>query len=286
MNLPLVDVYIKTNGVTLHAVQAGPEDAPVVILLHGFPEFWYGWRNQIRALVDAGYRVVVPDQRGYNLSEKPSGLNAYKIDVLAEDIVGLINALDQERVFLVGHDWGAAVAWQVALTHPGKIHKLVILNVPHPDVIVKFLTGSLKQMRKSWYIFFFQLPWLPEALLRVNNWQRALALLHGSRSDAFTPADFDQYRQAWSQPSAITAMINWYRAMIQKRRVKLPDPRVHVPVLVIWGKQDVALSFEMAQPSVDLCDDGRLVVFEHASHWVQHDEPERVNELLLEFVNS
>src|SRR5689334_8376156 len=148
--------HIQTNGVKLHIVQDGPKSGPPVLLLHGFPEFWYGWKKQIPAFARAGCRVIVPDQRGYNLSDKPKGMSAYRVDELVEDIVGLIDALEYEKVNLVGHDWGAGVAWMLAIKHPERLHRLGIINVPHPAVISRFLARDFEQMRRSWYALFFQ----------------------------------------------------------------------------------------------------------------------------------
>lgn len=278
--------FVNTNGIRLHVVQSGPVDGPLVILLHGFPEFWYGWSKQIPALAAAGYRVWAPDQRGYNLSDKPTGIDAYTLDRLAADVLGLIDASGRDKVFLIGHDWGAAVTWWTALKYPERLMKIAVLNVPHPTVMNRTLRASFAQLRKSWYIFFFQIPWLPETLVHLNHWRAAVQTLKASgRADTFSEADFDRYREAWSQPGAYTAMLNWYRALVQ-RRPNLPPAsmRIAVPTLLIWGAQDVALGREMAQPSIDLCDDGRLVFIEEATHWVQHDEPARVNQLLLEFL--
>ncbi|CAN5456609.1 alpha/beta hydrolase [soil metagenome] len=278
--------FINTNGIRLHVVQSGPIDGPLVILLHGFPEFWYGWSKQIPALTAAGYRVWAPDQRGYNLSDKPNGIAAYTLDRLAADILGLIDASGRDQVFLVGHDWGAAVTWWTALKYPERLTKIAVLNVPHPTVMNRTLRTNFAQLRKSWYIFFFQIPWLPERLVRMSNWRVGLQTLQASsRPDTFSEADFDRYREAWSQPGAYTAMLNWYRALVQHRPdLNAASDRVRVPTLLIWGVHDVALSRDMAQPSIDLCDDGRLVFIEEATHWVQHDEPVRVNQLLLEFL--
>ena len=278
--------FIETNGrsgvpVRLHVVQAGPADGPLLILLHGFPEFWYGWKRQIEPLAQAGYRVWVPDQRGYNLSDKPTGLDGYSIDQLAADVIGLIDAAGQEKAIVVGHDWGAAVAWWVAIKHPERIERLVVLNVPHPAVMKRFVSRSLGQMLRSWYIGFFQLPWLPERLVRARNWAALVRTMRGSsRPGTFSDADLIQYRTAWSQPGAITAMINWYRAALRRLPARSTSARVTVPTLLIWGTRDRFLKREMAQPSIDRCDNGRVVFLEKATHWVQHEEAERVTELI------
>jgi len=276
-----------TNGINLHVVMAGPSDGPLVLLLHGFPEFWYGWRRQIPALAAAGYHVWAPDQRGYNRSDKPAGVAAYGIETLAKDVVGLIEASGREQVYLVGHDWGAAVAWWVAGRYPERVKKLAILNVPHPAVMQRTVREDAEQRKKSWYIFFFQLPWLPEKSLSDNGYTNAIRALKGSsRRGTFGDDDIAAYRQAWSQPGALTGMLNWYRAVARNQGTGVSLGRIRVPTLMIWGANDIALSRSMAQPSIDLCDDGRLIFLEEASHWVQHEEPETVNRLLLEFLGD
>lgn len=275
---------IKTNSINLHIVQAGPQDGPLVILLHGFPEFWYGWRKQIDNLAAQGYRVWAPDQRGYNLSDKPQAVAAYNLDELSADIIGLIDAAGQEKCLLVGHDWGAGVAWWTACKFPERMSKMVILNVPHHKVFGKTFNTDLQQRRKSWYMAFFQLPFLPEFMLGLGNTNGlARALKTTSRPGAFTDVDISEYRKAWAQPGALTAMLNWYRAAFKTPPKQQPDPRVKVPTLILWGKQDNVLKWEMAQASLELCDEGRLVYFEDATHWIVHEEPERVNSLISEF---
>jgi pimeloyl-ACP methyl ester carboxylesterase len=280
----LEDTTIQTNGVRLHVMQAGPKNGPPVVLLHGFPEFWYAWRKQIPALVASGYRVIVPDQRGYNLSDKPPGIKAYRLHELVNDVVGLIDALDYQKVNLVGHDWGALVAWAMGIWQPARLHRMGILNVPHPAVITRFLTRDLEQLRRSWYVFAFQLPWLPERLLTADNCHRAERILRGSgKTHTFTREDIEKYKQAWSQPGAMSAMINWYRAALRYPPSISKNLRVTVPTLMLWGMKDVALTHRMARPSMDYCDDGRLVLFADATHWVQLDEAEEVTKHLLEF---
>jgi pimeloyl-ACP methyl ester carboxylesterase len=275
---------IIANGIKLHVVKDGPRTGRLVILLHGFPEFWYGWRRQIPFLAAAGYRVCAPDQRGYNLSEKPTGIAAYSLDELGADAISLLDAAGQDKAFLIGHDWGAAVAWWIASKYPSRLKKMVIINVPHGAVLMKHLRRNLAQMRKSWYMFFFQLPYLPEKLIPLHNWYIFTKVLkNSSRIDTFSNDDLDTYRQAWSQPKALTSMLNWYRSVMQNPP-KPPDSlRITVPTLLIWGSQDKFLGKDLAQPSIDLCDEGQLVYFEKASHWVQHEEAKRVNELIDTF---
>ncbi|MEJ5222810.1 MAG: alpha/beta hydrolase [Anaerolineales bacterium] len=284
LNTPHETRFIETNGVRLHVVLAGPENGTPVILLHGFPEFWYGWRQQIPALAAAGYRVIVPDQRGYNLSDAPRGLDAYRIDTLAADVIGLMDALGLEKTYLVGHDWGAAVVWTTALLYPQRIIKMGILNVPHPAVMLKFIGKSPKQMLKSWYIGFFQIPGLADWLMSRNHFAGVIAMLRASgKPSTFSEEDLNEYRKAYANSGGLTGMINWYRALARRRPAMPRDVRVKLPVLILWGRQDVALSAEMAAESAALCDNARLIYFDNATHWVQHDEPEAVNNALLEF---
>jgi pimeloyl-ACP methyl ester carboxylesterase len=278
---------IKTNGIQLHIVQAGPKSGIPVVLLHGFPEFWYGWRKQIPALAQAGCRVIVPDQRGYNLSDKPKGVEAYCVDNLVEDIVGLINELDYQKVNVVGHDWGALVAWMLGIKHPGRLRRLGILNVPHPAVMQQFLRRDFEQMRRSLYALYFQLPGLPELSLRLGNWRGASqAMRKSALPKTFTEEDIEKYKGAWSQPGALTAMLNWYRAAARHRPPITSDMRVRVPTLMLWGVKDAALTYRMARPSLDYCAKGNLIFFPEATHWLQHEEADDVNRHILSFVTN
>jgi pimeloyl-ACP methyl ester carboxylesterase len=273
----------KNADISLHAMTAGPADGPVVILLHGFPEFWYGWGQQIETLAAAGFRVIVPDQRGYNLSSKPSGVGSYAIPGLVSDVIAIADQLGQPRVFLAGHDWGAAVGWSAAILHPERIAKLAILNVPHPSVMRRFLKTNLRQLRKSWYMFAFQIPWLPEMLFSTSNFRAGeRALIGSSRAGTFTAEDLEHYRSAWSRPGALTGMINWYRAAF-RFPARFADHTVHVSTRILWGTRDAFLSVEMAQDSLRYCDNAELFTFAEASHWLQHEEPTRVSELLIDF---
>jgi pimeloyl-ACP methyl ester carboxylesterase len=290
MNLPeinLEEAYITTNRIRLHTVMAGPQDGRPVILLHGFPEYWRGWIRQIPALAEAGYRVIIPDQRGYNLSDKPKGIKAYRIEQLVQDITGLMEALGHERVHLVGHDWGGVVAWALAAWHPERLHNVCILNAPHPSAMRKFVTRDLEQIGRSWYAMMFQLPWIPEAGMRANDWRGAARVLRGSgKVHTFTNADIAGYKKAWSQPGAITAMVNWYRAALRYRPPTSKPMRVSKPALILWGMKDVALTSRLAEASMEYCEDGRLEFCPDATHWVQHEEADKVNSHLLEFLSG
>ena len=277
------NLSFQNGDVGLQAVAAGPEDGPVVLLLHGFPEFWYGWRRQIEPLAAAGFRVVVPDQRGYNLSSKPSGVSAYALTELVSDVIAIADQLGQNKIFLAGHDWGAAVAWSAALLYPQRIAKLAVLNVPHPSVMRKFLSTRPRQLLRSWYMFLFQFPWLPEAIFSAFHFRiGSQALLRSSRPGTFSAEDLAQYHAAWSQPGALTGMINWYRALF-RTRVKFPDKIVRVPTRILWGQRDAFLLTEMARESLSYCTNAELFTFANATHWLQHEEPARVSELLIDF---
>ena len=286
INFEYEDLFFENEGVRLHAVASGPKLGSVVVLLHGFPEFWYGWRHQIGPLAAAGFRVIALDQRGYNLSSKPPAVSDYAVPLLARDVLTIADQLGCERFHLAGHDWGAAVAWTVALQYPQRLHKLAIINVPHPAVMMHTLRTNPRQWLRSWYVLFFQLPWLPEtAFSAFNFYLGASSLVRSSRPRTFTAEDLDLHRAAWSQPGAVSATINWYRAFV-RHRPRLADPQVHTATRILWGKQDMFLLSEMAQDSLQYCDSAELTYFPEATHWVQHEEAETVNRLLLEFFKN
>jgi pimeloyl-ACP methyl ester carboxylesterase len=278
---------IATNGIHLHVAEAGPPDGPLVFLLHGFPEFWYGWRNQIEPLAEHGFHVVVPDQRGYNLSDKPHGIASYDLDQLAADVAGLADQFGQETFAVAGHDWGASVGWWLAGQHPQRVRRLAVLNAPHPAVWLEAMRNNPDQKRRSSYVRFFQVPYFPEFLIGLDR-SRTLAKVFrdSTRPEAFTKADLERYRIAWSQPGTLTATINYYRALLKKPLKSSTQYRISCPTLVIWGKLDAYAVPELAEASVRLCDDGRIAHLDKSSHWVQHDEPEKVLILLLEFLKA
>jgi len=278
---PLPDVgvelregYAEVGDQSLHYVEAGK--GPLIVLLHGFPEFWFGWRQQIGPLAAAGFRVVAPDTRGYNLSSKPDGFEAYAVDLLAADIRGLIGELGADSAQLVGHDWGGSIAWITAMNHPGVVDRLAILNAAHPRRLSEGLKNP-NQLRKSWYFFFFAVPGLPEDVVHTRDWHFFRHFLH----DANPP-----YVEAWSQPGAAAGMINYYRASVrqsQKEAAAKLRP-ISAPTLVIWGERDSYLGSDLAEPhSDDVPNLDRVERLADASHWVHHDEAERVNQLLIDF---
>lgn len=270
--------WIETNRIQLHTAVAGPPGGDPVILLHGFPEAWFGWEAQITALAEAGFRVVAPDQRGYNLSDKPPGIQSYRIQSLVKDVLGLAKELGLETFYLAGHDWGAMVAWSLALIAPRRIKRLAVANVPHPAVFSRYLRTHPAQMLKSWYMFFFQLPGLPERLVRASNWNFLVRAL----PDYWDQERVDRYRKAWSQPGAIKSMINWYRAAGLFSKSGTSSQPVEPETLIIWGQKDPHLSWQMAELSLEHCRQGELVIFNDATHWVQHDKPDEVSQLLID----
>jgi pimeloyl-ACP methyl ester carboxylesterase len=268
------------SEVRLHYVEAG--EGPLVVLLHGFPDFWYGWRHQIPALAKAGFRVVAPDLRGYNLSSRPEGIEAYGLRHLAGDIKELIAERGESQAFLAGHDWGAQVAWAVAAWHPDSVRRLVILNVPHPRRMFEGLR-TLRQLRKSWYIVVFQLPRLPERRLAAGGFRELRrAIERDAPPGSLEPGDLERYVEAWRRPGALTSMVNYYRAA--RRAVGGRLPPINAPTLVIWGERDRYLGAELAEPHRrDVPGLREVVRLADTSHWVMRDEPERTATLLADF---
>ena len=271
--------FADLGEVRLHYVEAG--EGPLVVLLHGFPEFWYAWRRQIEPLAAAGFRVVAPDMRGYNLSSKPAGVGAYDLDPLAADIRDLIAERGASRACVAGHDWGGAVAWTTAMLHPEVVERLAILNAPHPRRFIEAMRNP-RQLAKSWYMLLFQLPFLPE---RIGPHGFRSAFLDDARPGAFTPEDLKHYEAAWAQPGALTASLNYYRALSRltpwgaERRI-VP---IEAPTRVIWGTRDRYLVPDLAEPRHSDVPNLDRVVHLDTSHWVQHDEPEQIVDQLTEF---
>jgi epoxide hydrolase 4 len=274
--------YAQVGDVTLHYVEAG--EGPLVVLLHGFPEFSFGWREQIPALAAAGFHVVAPDLRGYNLSSRPSHIKDYAGAKLADDISRLIRELGYESAMLVGHDWGGTVAWTVAMNHPEVVERLAIPDAAHPRKLQKGLFNP-RQLLRSWYFFFFVLPWLPERIVRARRFRFFRHFLRDA-SPAYTPAEIDRYVEAWSQPGALKGMIDYYRYSVLTPPWKAWNAirPISAPTLVIWGQRDRYLGRKLAQPEHrDVPNLDRVERLPNASHWVHHDEAERVNELLVDF---
>lgn len=274
------------NGINLHYVEAG--QGPLVVCFHGFPEFWYAWRHQLEALSDAGYRAVALDMRGYNASDKPKGVGSYRYERLIEDVAGLIEHLGGDPAVVVGHDWGGMIAWGFAAQRSDLTRALVAMNAPHPKAYATAVRRPPQALR-SWYMALFQLPLLPEAITRRRDYAFIRNLLRNGpvNPDAFSMDDIDRYVEAIAKPGALTAAINYYRAMrfTPSRRLMFNPPPVTAPTMLIWGDHDRFLRKQLADASAHHVPQLRV---EHidASHWVQNDAPERVNDLLLDFLGS
>jgi pimeloyl-ACP methyl ester carboxylesterase len=278
---PIAHRFADLDTVRLHYVEAG--DGPLVILIHGFPEFWYTWRKLIPPLVAAGFRVVAPDLRGYNLSSKPAAVSAYGIRTLTDDIRGLLRAVGATRAHVVGHDWGAGIAWSFAMRFPEALDRLAVLNGPHPQ---RLLTGLWKpsQLIKSWYMFWFQLPYFPERLASKDDYAFLLRPLR-QNPIPYDEADLLRYREALAQPGAVHAMINYYRAVFRPG-LQLPITRVDAPSMVVWGERDAFLGRGLAQPNSALVPNVRVAYLPEAGHFVHHDAPAQVAELLVQFMHN
>jgi pimeloyl-ACP methyl ester carboxylesterase len=258
---------VNVGEVTLHVACRG-EGTPVVFL-HGFPEFWYGWRSVMDAM-GPGYRLIVPDQRGFNLSEKPNQVGLFHIDHLVADLVGLLDALALDQVILVGHDWGGLVAWVAAHRHPARIARLVIANSPHPDLFKRELAENPEQQKASAYIDFL-IGEGSEEVLAANDF----AFLQGAVfSDAFSEADREAYLAAWAQPGALPAMLNWYRANLAPETAGLPtEVTIQVPTRVLWGMKDAALLAGNLVGLETYVADLQVIQLPDATHWVNHEDP-------------
>ncbi|MHB9288095.1 alpha/beta fold hydrolase [Halobacteriales archaeon Cl-PHB] len=288
---------VHVNGVVLHYVETGNDPAdpeqPLVVLLHGFPGFWYDWHHQLDPLADAGYHVVAPDLRGYNRSEKPEGVSAYRMAELVADVAELVEAFDRDSAVLVGHDWGGGVAWETAIRRPEVVERLAVCNAPHPQALGRAWLRTPAQLRRSWYMAAFQLPRLPERILAADDYRRILAALEsGTTTDALDDADRRRYHNAIARRGALTAALNYYRAAARSAPHNwlgraLPgagrDESVPVPTLVCWGDADDALVPDLAEASQRFAPASRAVHFPDAGHWVQLDDPDGVTAALLAF---
>lgn len=269
-----------------------------MILLHGFPDFWYSWRHQIPAL-SKSFRVVAPDLRGYNKSDKPEGVENYATSLLVQDISGFIDALGETKATIVGHDWGGSIAWNFAMTAPEKVANLVIINCPHPVPLLEaFWSMRFQQLQKSWYVFFFQTPKVPEEILSRNNWKVLQDMVLGSFSDkkAFNEEDMQLYVEAWSQPGALTASLNYYRANWNPAQIlAMPEdiqagvikrfPKIKCPTLVIWGEKDVALEKSLTVGLEEHIENSfKIEYFPEYGHWIHNEAPDAVNSVILSFL--
>jgi pimeloyl-ACP methyl ester carboxylesterase len=280
------------GGLGLHGAVAG--DGPLVLMLHGFPECWYSWRHQLRELSRA-FLCVAPDLRGYGESDAPRGVQNYAIEALVGDVRDLIRHFGRERATVIGHDWGGAIAWAASLMHPEVVERLVILNCPHPRQMQRHLRSNFRQLARSWYIFFFQLPWLPELVLRAGDFAPLMRTMREGAVNkaAFTDADLEHYRAALRRPYALSAALNYYRALMRRDFIRGAPAdnwlgrKVQAPTLIIWGEQDIALTKELTYGMEDLFEHGFETKYvPDSGHWVQQEKPELVNRLLMDFLSA
>jgi pimeloyl-ACP methyl ester carboxylesterase len=284
MTAGLTERYVSANGIRFHVLEAGA--GPLVLLLHGFPEFSYSWHRQLPALAAAGLHAVAPDLRGYNLSDKPPDVRDYRLRTLVADVAGLISALGAERAVVVGHDWGGAIAWKFAMLHRELLERLAILNAPHPAAFARELRRP-RQWLRSWYILYFQVPWLPELGLSAGHAHFLKRTLRTEpvSPDAFTDEDIRLYREALMRPGALAAALNYYRALFRcPGELRHGNRTITAPTLLIWGERDPYLGVGMTDNLTRWVPNLRVERIANASHWVQNDAPQRVNELLVDFL--
>jgi pimeloyl-ACP methyl ester carboxylesterase len=270
---------VDVGDLTLHVVFAGPEDGPPVVLLHGFPEFWYAWRGPAAVLARAGFRVIIPDQRGYNRSDKPAGAAAYRLDKFVGDVIGLIDALGYERVDLGTQDIGGRIGWQTVIEHPNRVHRFAVIDAPHP-----LATSPIDANTISWYRTFLKIPFIPGFSARLANWKLLTSNLRSTSAEgAFPEEDLDQFRTAWDRDGAIHSMAAWYRAE--------PWPvdgngRTTNPTLVILAEVDRFIPSAVTRASLEWADHGDLLELGSGTHWVASEEPERIGKILKDFFSQ
>ena len=274
---------IEANGFTFAVDEAGQGDH-LALCLHGFPESRFSWRFQLPHLAAMGYRVWAPDLRGYGETEpKPKAISAYLIDRLMEDVAALIDASGAKTVTLIGHDWGAGLAWTFATNKVRPLERLVIMNVPHPGLMMLKMRRSWAQLKKSWYMFFFQIPALPERMMTANYARAVRQAFHGMAIDKthFTPDVLDRYAKDAQRPGAMTGMINWYRAALQiGGKMRGPWPVIETPTLIVWGEEDTALGVELLDGTEAYVSNLTVRRLPGVSHWVQQEAPDQVNAIL------
>ena len=280
---------VSANGFQFAVDEAGAGDR-LALCLHGFPESRFSWRHQLPLLAELGYRAWAPDLRGYGETEpKPRAVADYLIDRLMEDVAALIDASGAKEVILIGHDWGAGLAWTFAANRVRPLERLVIMNVPHPAVMSAHLGKSWAQLRKSWYMFFFQLPGVPEAAMTANDARAIRQAFHGMAVDRthFTPDVLDRYAKDAQRPGAMTGMINWYRAAFRLGgKLRGPWPMIETPTLIVWGEEDAALGIELLDGTDQHVRDLTIKRLPGVSHWVQQEAPDKVNAILREWLTA
>lgn len=283
--------FVEANHLRFEVDVCGDGDR-LALCLHGFPEHSFSWRYQLPLLAQLGYKAWAPNLRGYGRSERPTGMAAYAIENLLADVAGLIDAAGCRETVLLAHDWGAVIAWYFAMRRIRPLSRLVICNVPHPAPAQKTMRGSFEQMKKSWYILFFQLPGVPEWVLGRHGAAPVADAIRRSSVDAsrFPDEVLEVYRRNAAVPGALTAMVNYYRALLRgggaRRQHELGYPTIEVPTLMIWGEDDVALTRETTHGTEDYVRDLTVRYLPRVSHWVQQEAPEVVNPMIEAFLTG
>lgn len=281
--------FIHLEEVRLHYVASGDESKPLMLFLHGFPEFWYSWRYQIKEF-KKDYRVVAIDMRGYGDSDKPSGVSSYRVDKLLGDIKQLIPALGYRSCVLVSHDWGGVLGFLFAAKYPDLVDKLVVMNGPHAATMNEYLRNNFQQAKKSWYMMFFQVPWVAELIFQIFDYETLRRIFTSSRSGLtvgkMSEEDMEAYIYSMSRPGGTTNPINYYRAAVRYPRGKYEFNKINKPTLVIWGCKDSALNSDLAELSSKYVTNLTVKYVENASHWVQMDTPDKVNQLMREWLKN
>lgn len=284
--------FVEANGLRFEVDECvGPSGSNrLAICLHGFPEHSFSWRFQLPMLADLGYRAWAPNLRGYGHSSRPEGISAYSPEDLMADVAGLIDASGTDETVLLGHDWGAVIAWYFAMREVRPLEQLVICNVPHPQAMQRSM--GWEQLKKSWYILFFQIPRLPEFYMGREGAKTIADLMANTVVDPsnFGPEVGEVYRRNAAQPGALTAMINYYRALVRggggQRQKALGMPVIQTPTLMVWGEEDVALSKATTYGTEDYVADLTIRYLPRVSHWVQQEQPEAVNSMIEAFLTG
>jgi pimeloyl-ACP methyl ester carboxylesterase len=278
--------FVEANGQRFELAECGSGDR-LALCLHGFPELNFSWRHQMPLLAAKGWRVWAPNLRGYGATSRPQGVDAYRIDRLVEDVAALIDRSTPSEVMLVAHDWGAIIAWVFAIRQLRPLKRLVIMNVPHPKCAEREIR-HWRQLKKSWYIFVFQIPGLPERLLAANGGEavKNAFLSWAANKERFPPEVLQVYANAALRPGALTAMLNYYRALLRRPDMRaIGDGMVRVPTLMIWGEEDVAIDIRCTDGTDQWVPELELHRLPGVSHWVQQDAPEAVNDILSDWLD-
>ncbi|KAK9504418.1 hypothetical protein O3M35_010753 [Rhynocoris fuscipes] len=283
--------YVQIKNIRLHYVEAGDKEKPLIVFVHGFPDFWYSWRHQIKEF-SKDFRTIAIDLRGYGDSEKPGGKTQYGVHHIVEDVKNLLDTLEVEKCILIGHDWGGVAAWSFAQKYPEKLIKYVVLNAPEQSIFWKYIMSSFDQFKRSWYIFFFQAPCLPEMAIRMKDLKVFEKMCISKDGVSFaTEEDVEAYKFTFGKPGALTPPINYYRAikLDSSGRTRRTDRGpITIPGLMIISDNDVALSKELLQMSAKKIggENMKTVMVNNAGHFVQHEKSAEVNKAISDFIRN